>query len=153
MTEERSFYSEKARSSTWDAVRGKLAMRHAQCLQAIRERGPSTAKDLESIVPTDLASIRPRLSELVTMGILAEIGTRYCKATRSHETVYDLSGRALPEMLGGVETYRSKRRKKTSGRIVEAKLLEVAESLLGSTIKVEGKIRGELRAGDMIRLT
>lgn len=62
----------------------------AKVLQAMRERGPSTADEAASYLRLDKLTVRPRCSELRTMGRLRDSGARRLNSSGKNAVVWEL---------------------------------------------------------------
>lgn len=55
------------RNATWDDVRSRLTTDRLAVLEALREHGPCTTRELAAEMDWDVLSVRPRVTELVQL--------------------------------------------------------------------------------------
>ncbi len=88
----------KGGGASWDAaeqMKTKAGRLRVQCLDMIAQHGPQGADRLAFLMDEDEDLISPRLSELVTMGVL-EKGPRTATTKRGNRAhVYQLSGKEV----------------------------------------------------------
>jgi predicted ArsR family transcriptional regulator len=61
------------RNTTWDEIQGRLKGDRQACYEGLRVHGPCTTRQLADRIGIDLLTVRPRVTELVQLG-LAECG-------------------------------------------------------------------------------
>jgi predicted transcriptional regulator len=77
------------RNATWLDVQQRINPERARVLELLRMHGPCTTRHLANASGEDILSIRPRVTELVQLG-LAELVDLQCNGSRAchHEGVY-----------------------------------------------------------------
>lgn len=58
------------RNETWDQIQGRLEGLRRQVYRALDEAGPCTTRELAARSGIDLLNVRPRVTELVTLGLV-----------------------------------------------------------------------------------
>jgi hypothetical protein len=71
------------RNATWESLQGRVSGMRLQVLIALQKHGACTTRELAAASGIDILNIRPRITELVQLG-LTELA---CDA-RGHEGVY-----------------------------------------------------------------
>jgi predicted transcriptional regulator len=75
------------RQTTFQALQARLTGFRATVLEALREGGPATTRELAKRMSWDLLAVRPRITELFQMGFVR------CLDREGHEGTYEaLSG-------------------------------------------------------------
>ena len=85
----------KARSTAKEAaehVGSRASILRDKCLRCIRERGPLTADEAATLLGESVLSIRPRFSELATMGDIEDSGTRRKNASGRNAIAWKIWG-------------------------------------------------------------
>jgi predicted transcriptional regulator len=62
------------RTATWQDVRGRLVHLRASVYDALMEHGPCTTRELADACGIDLLTVRPRVTELLQLGLVECIG-------------------------------------------------------------------------------
>ena len=70
------------RNVTWDGIQNKIVGNRRAVLDALREHGPCTTRDLATAMEWDILNVRPRVTELV------QIGFAECLDLAGHEGTY-----------------------------------------------------------------
>jgi predicted transcriptional regulator len=62
------------RTATWADIRGRLVNLRASVYDALLDHGPCTTRELATACGIDLLTVRPRVTELVQLGLVRCIG-------------------------------------------------------------------------------
>lgn len=86
----------------WEAITAtrKISERQRQVIQILRHDGPSTGAEISQ--RAGVPGLWKRCSELKTMGVIREAGTRSCRVTGFNATVWALVVSDQPDMFEGV---------------------------------------------------
>jgi predicted transcriptional regulator len=81
------------RNETWEEIQGRLTGQRERVYRALLRVGPSTTEDLAAQIPMSILSVRPRITELYQIGLVALVVNDPTRKTRgAREGVY----RAIP---------------------------------------------------------
>ena len=79
------------RNATFRDIQSRLSGLRASVYEALLERGPCTTRQLAQVDGLDLLTIRPRITELVQLGLVQ------CLETKGHEGTYGALTQAQAE--------------------------------------------------------
>ncbi len=74
---------ETVRNLAWEEIQGRLSGVRERVYRALAEKGPATTRDLAAATGDSLLTVRPRVSELVDLGLAR------CLGRQGHEGVYE----------------------------------------------------------------
>lgn len=94
------------RNITWDGIQNKIAGNRLAVLDALREHGPCTTRDLAAAMEWDILNVRPRVTELV------QIGFAECLDIAGHEGTY----RAFSD-YDAMQLFRARKYKSTNPQL------------------------------------
>jgi len=60
------------RNATWDGIQNKIVGNRRAVLDALREHGPCTTRELAAAMDWDILNVRPRVTELVQIGFVVD---------------------------------------------------------------------------------
>jgi predicted transcriptional regulator len=81
------------RNATFRDIQSRLSGLRASVYEALLDRGPCTTRQLSQVDGLDLLTIRPRITELVQLGLVE------CLETRGHEGIYSALTQAQAEAV------------------------------------------------------
>lgn len=71
-----------------EEIAGQSGRLRGLVIKALKKRGPMTADECAAFLGESVLAIRPRFSELVTMGLIADAGARRQNASGRSATVW-----------------------------------------------------------------
>jgi len=71
------------RNETWEMLQARIVGQRLTVLEAWREHGPGTTRELALASGMDILGVRPRTTELVELGLVRLVGRK------DHEGIYE----------------------------------------------------------------